>query len=155
MIVKPIQLLAILLLFLSSCKEDEKPKSEYYYVTNMPNGLHQMIDSVPMPYIDTSGMSRVYVSKDIFTERKVVKLISDSEIDGSGLYYYVQGIGIIYSKSVTWKTYMRLHSTNRLADSTINSYIDFILTDPNLLIAGEESFVFNGQKYGTAVVRKQ
>ena len=121
----------------------------------MPNGLHQRIDSVPMPYIDTSGMSRVYVSKDIFTERKVVKLISDSEIDGSGLYYYVQGIGIIYSKSVTWKTYMRLHSTNRLADSTINSYIDFILTDPNLLITGEESFVFNGQKYGTAAVRKQ
>lgn len=150
---KPLDILTLLFLFLCSCTEDKKPKDEFFYVTNMPNGLQLRIEKVSEPDKDTTGMHRIYVSVERFTERKVVKYLSEEGTDGNGLYYFVPEFGIIYSKSVTWKTYKRLHSTNATVDSTINSYINYILTDPNLLIAGEESVVFNGQKIVSEVVK--
>jgi hypothetical protein len=112
------------------------------------------MEKVSEPDNDTTGMHRIYVSEHRFTGKKVVKFISENGNDGSGLYYYVPELGIIYSKSITWKTYKRLHSSNATIDSSINAYIDFILTDQNLMAAGEESINFNGQQISSPVVKR-
>jgi len=61
-----------------------------------------------------------------------------SPTDGRSIYYYAEPFGIFYQKNITRRNYQKLGCNNDSINDAIQKLYAYILTDPDLMMAGEE-----------------
>lgn len=132
---------AVFIFILFACKQEKNGhanRSGFYY-TSYRNGTHP-IDTVFVKSPDRS----VIALQNIFTAefdgiRPVYKFIGNAlDSNKNILYYYTEDFGVFYNKDIVHKSYRRLHSTDDSTERAISRYFDFMLTNQNLLVAGED-----------------
>lgn len=129
-------LISLLALLFSKCGYESimTVKDKYYYI-NYINGKidTSYTDNVRFHQIpDTMIANEIFIFND---EPHVIrKYTSDnhSATDGGSLRFELDSLGIIYSRSTTWASYTRLHSTNDSINLLINYALEAILLNGNL-----------------------
>ena len=82
--------------------------------------------------LDTMIANEVFLFND--KAHMIRKYSSDNHAatDGGALRFELDSLGIIYSKSTTWASYSRLHSTNDSINLLINYALEAIILNGNL-----------------------
>jgi hypothetical protein len=149
---KPILILCTGLLSLLSACANDKPvpeiKKDRYYFAHYRQ-RHSRVDTTYIDSLDRdlTGLTKIYAMS--FDDLGgVIKYANyQTAIDGEYLCYYTESFGIIYTKSITWKNFSRLHSSNDSIERVLNTWFSYILSNQSLVLAGED-FV----KYGDSLI---
>ena len=111
-----ILILTTTLLFNCSDKKIPKTNTMYYYL--MTSDRSNQIDTIKYSDFNSIDTADQFIGKSVFYDNKKGHLLqafaSDNHapVDGGRLYYTLDSIGIIYSRSTTWYTSVRLISNN-------------------------------------------
>ena len=132
-------LLLIMLCILTSCSNGNKSLSsidkilKYYVHVNREHYDTVWINDFKNPdsSFHISGLRR-FDSK--FGPLELNKFTNEpnTSIDGGEELFYEKHIGIFYSRSLTWRAYSKLHTSNDSINKKISFLFDQILADPEL-----------------------
>ena len=124
-----------LVLLLSCIDKKVRDKTAFYYIIDSDR-------SRPHDTIKRSDVSPdkadTLLAKDGFTyqnkEHGIYLYTSDNhaQIDGGRLYYTLDTFGIIFERSTTWRTSLRLRSNNDSINDIISHALAHILSNPQL-----------------------
>ena len=135
--------LIITLLLCASClqqvqKNKEKTK-KFYYLRNYRDGL-DTIDRKVVYHSPKDSLigSRTFKIKGESHQIKMFTTDNYAAIDGGELFYELDSLGIIYSRSTTWYGYTRLYSNNDSLNRLINQALENIILYPDLHCYGCE-----------------
>jgi len=129
-------IICILIIFFS-CRNDRTKKisDEKYFYTKYLNGK---IDTNFINKVSLHQLPDTLIAKEVFVFNNkshiIRKYTSDNHaaIDGGALCFELDSLGIIFSKSTTWNSYTRLHSTNYSIENILNTAIEIIILNDNL-----------------------
>lgn len=128
----------LILILLASCSDKKTitEKTIFYYLINSDGKNNG--DTVKYEEFNFIGAGDEQVAKGYFSynkkEHSIKVYTSDNQapIDGGRLYYTLDSIGTIYSRSTTWWTSLRLQSNNDSINDLINAAYAHILMKPSL-----------------------
>jgi hypothetical protein len=124
---------------LISCQEKKtKPKIKFWYSYNKDNGKHFTSDTFEIGKIKQAVGNNSFIANKAFTYKDKSYGISmytnepGAPIDGGVVYYELNHLGIIYSRSTAWISYGVLKSNNDSINDLINVAIQNILLHEGL-----------------------
>ncbi|MFL5753042.1 MAG: hypothetical protein ACJ76F_06520, partial [Bacteroidia bacterium] len=140
-------LLSVILPVAEACKDnssDKRSGSHRFYYLRYNMSAQPSPDTVFINSLNrnVSDFQNIFTAEFKEAGKPVYKFINSAPpAENRTMYYYTEDFGIIYSKNITRKSYSRLHSNNDSTDKAIGEYIDRILSNQNLVAAGEEYIV--------------
>lgn len=121
----------LLLVCLFSCVEninDKKNDDSFYYVSTN-HDINYKSDTLTIEKIKRHNSEDIILEQFGFKHNNVQHIINMftnypyAPIDGGQIFYELDSLGIIYSKSTTWDSYIRLKSSN----DSLNNLIEISL----------------------------
>ncbi len=111
-------------------------KTVLFYLVNSNNQTN--IDTIPYKKNVPLDTADQFLAQDYFYINKTVHTIkaytSDNHAnpDGGQLYYTLDSIGVIYTRSTTWWSFVRLKSNNDSLNDLFNIALGHIIMQPKL-----------------------
>jgi hypothetical protein len=138
---RTISLLFFILFLIYSCgnKTAEKEQTTKFYTISTNNfferrktdtilqkeiGQHKETDTLFQQYVFNVDKERHFING--FTN------YPHAPPDGDYVSYELDNLGIIYTKSLTWKSYTRLHSTNDSINNLIEVALEHVILNQDL-----------------------
>lgn len=127
-----------LIMLLCSCS-DKLPKDRkdnLYYL--MASDRHEYIDTIPFIEFQQYDSADQFIAEERFSINKrnhIIKAFSSNNhapADGGRFYYILDNIGVIYTRSTTWPTSIRLSSNNDSLNDLLSSAFARIMLKPLL-----------------------
>ena len=118
---------------------DKKPyekKIELYYLINSDRS--NTPDTIKYSDLNSIDTADKFIAQEYFfynkKEHNIKAFTSDNHAntDGGVFYYTLDSIGIIYSRSTTWWTYISLKSNNDSINNLVTQALEQILLRPKL-----------------------
>ncbi len=124
----------LLFTFFSCCRKapEKKQEIQFFLQTNYRNDtIH--IDSVDHHNIGDSLLAMEYFELN-GTGHGILMFTNDfhASIDGNYVIYELDDLGTIYTKSLTWKNYARLKTSNDSINEIIDAALENIILNPRL-----------------------
>ena len=128
----------LFIILLASCGGDlpaEKQNKKYYLLAS---GRREFVDTIPVADFPQYDSADQFIAEERFVLNQKIHIIkafsSDNHapVDGGRLYYILDSIGVIYSKSTTWPVAIRLSSNNDSLNDLISATLAQILLRPLL-----------------------
>ena len=133
----------IILLIISiaiSCQdkkiETQKQKPKFYYLPCFQDS--RSLDTISYDeynFIDPKDSllaSESFKYKEQYHEIKMYTSDYHSPIDGGGLFYTLDSLGVIYSRATSWRNFGRLSSNNDSINDLISTALGFIVSKSSL-----------------------
>jgi hypothetical protein len=129
----------ILTLFFVSCAEKpKKPKIKFWYSFHSHTDKEHSSDTFEIDQIKQGNGDHSLIAREGFSYKDKGFGISmftnepNAPIDGGIIYYELNHLGVIYSRSTTWFSYSVLKSNNDSINDLINVAIQNILLSDKL-----------------------
>lgn len=142
----PILILACYISACSNNKPAASPPGKFYWIESRRGDT---IEFNGFKATDTSLfeiVADVKFNDAVFSGQVIKSVVKNPPIDGEEEFYNTPDFGLVYSRSMSWGNYSRLHSTNDSIEKRLNSYIDHILSNPRLVKAGHLEIKITDQK---------
>jgi len=112
---------------------DKKSVDNKFFYTSFHKGRKYKTDTLSQNKIKRHGSEDLLIADQYFEFNGGMHLIQmftndlNAPIDGGVLFYELDSLGIIYSRSTTWYSYRRLKSSNDSINSIIEAAFENIL----------------------------
>jgi len=133
--------LVLVISFIASCKglpeKPEEKKNVFYYLTYTERGksgdtITYKGTNLTIDTLDAFiGESPFFINKKAHLIRSFTSE-NHAGIDGAVIYFTLDNLGIIYSRSMTWYSSIRLHSNNDSINNLLTQALSHIILNPTL-----------------------
>lgn len=128
----------LMTIIIFACKNKVENKQTIFFYTGLMHNGNDSSETFTSNKINRHTDKDTLVTSQDFElkgTKHLIKLFKDKgpvPIDGGALYYELDSLGIIYSRSTIWYSYSRLRSNNDSINLAIDVALETILLYPKL-----------------------